>query len=112
MGCNPPKKVGNPEAIAGDRTLPENLGSLKPGIMYRFFRKSMANRTPLHFRAAVPERDRIQTATQEFIRRYRNNSRDLPACEIETILKEYYRDRRRGEFSQEWVARLHEDGGQ
>ena len=70
----------------------------------------MANRTPLHFSAAVPERDRIQTATQEFIRRYKNTSRDLPACEIETILKEYSRDLRRGGFSQEWVARALDAG--
>ena len=38
---------------------------------------------------AAPEGQKIATATQEVIRRFKNTSRDLPAEEIETILKDY-----------------------
>ena len=58
----------------------------------------MANRIPLHSRAAVPEKDRIQTVTNEFIRRYENTSRNLPVQVMKAIIEEYARDLRRGVF--------------
>ena len=58
----------------------------------------MANRIPLHSRAAVPEKDRIQTVTNEFIRRYKNTSRNLSVQVIEARIHEYSRDLRRGGF--------------
>ena len=65
----------------------------------------MANRTPLHSRAAVPEKDRIQTVTNNFLRRLRNTSRDLDKTHIETILKTYCQDLRRGGYPGPWVAK-------
>ena len=46
----------------------------------------MACQTPMHARAAAPEKDRIQTATQEYIRRLKNCSRELDAKEVEQVI--------------------------
>ena len=100
----PPRKLGVPTQILPENTeLPENLSPLKVIILYKFYRKTMANKTPLHHRSAVIESNRIQTASNEFIRRFKNTSRNLPLQVIESVIKEYSRDLRRGGFTQEWV---------
>ena len=63
----------------------------------------MANQTPIHSRSAQPEKDKVMTVTNEFHRRYRNNSRDLPTSEIEAVIQNYVKDLKRGGFSQSWI---------
>ena len=58
--------------------LPTKHGPLKQIILYQFYRKAIANHTPFNSRAAYPERDRISTISQDFIRRFKNTSRELP----------------------------------
>ena len=66
----PERKWGLPDCILREGTqLPEILGEVRPIILHCFYRKSMANRTPLHHRAAVPEKDRVRTVSNEFARR-------------------------------------------
>ena len=46
---------------------------------------------------------KIQTATNEFIRRLKLTSRDLPKSHIDQVLKEYSCDLKRGGHKAEWV---------
>ena len=41
--------------------------------------------------------------TNEFHRRYRNNSRDLPAQDLEEVVKRYVQDLKRGGFRDTWI---------
>ena len=70
--------------------LPEHTGQLKRIILYSFYRKSMACQTPMHFRAAAPEKvqDKIQTAVNEYLRRMKNCSRELDSTGVEEVIKE------------------------
>ena len=63
----------------------------------------MACNTPMHQRSATPEKDKILTVTNEFLRRFRNNSRDLPMSSLEKVVKDYVQDLRRGGFSNSWI---------
>ena len=93
---------GVPKAILEDETKLPTTQKVKV-CLYRFYRKSMANQTPIHSRSAQPEKDKIMTVTNEFHRRYRNNSRDLPTSEIEGVIKRYVKDLKRGGFSEVWI---------
>ena len=68
-------------------------------ILYEFYRKTMANQTPIHQRSAAPEKDKVQTVTNEYIRMMKNCSRDLDPNSVETAIKKYSLDLRRGGFS-------------
>ena len=57
----------------------------------------------MHQRSACPEKDRITTVVNEFMRQMKNTSRDLPRSHLEETLKAYTRDLKRGGFSQEWI---------
>ena len=59
-------------------------------IQYSFYRKTMANRTPIHARSAAPEKDKVTTVTNEFIRRMKNTSRSLPRFHLEEYLQNYF----------------------
>ena len=78
-------------------------GKLKRIILYSFYRKPMSNDTPLSRRNAAPEKVLITTAGNEYLRRLKNVSRDLPTPEVEKITAEYSTDLMRGCFSKEWV---------
>ena len=84
-------------------SLPQHTGQVKQIIMYEFYRKPMATKTPMHQRSATPERDKVQTAVNEFIRRFKNTSRQLKEDNIEQVVKEYCTDLRRGGFSPKWI---------
>ena len=56
-----------PEILPKETKLPEKTKVLKPIVFYKFNRKTMANRTTLHHRSAVPEKDRVQTVSNEFL---------------------------------------------
>ena len=106
VGGFPTRKWDLLEEILEHKTkLPEKTGVIKIVILYKFYRKSMANRTPLHSRAACPEGDRIQTVVNEFIRRMKNTSRNLPRHTLEATLAEYSCDLKRGGFSPNWVKK-------
>ena len=49
----------------------------------------MANRTPNLESNAIPESQKIVTASNEIIRRYKNTSRSLKPEIIETVLRDY-----------------------
>ena len=63
----------------------------------------MANRTPMHVRSALPEKDRIQTVVNEYLRRMKNCSRDLATDTLEGVLQDYSAELRRGGFSNQWI---------
>ena len=52
-----------------------------------FYRKPMARDTPMNVRSAFPNKQKIQTASNEFLRRYRNTSREVPQEALNSILK-------------------------
>ena len=82
---------------------PTITGQIRTTVMYQFFRKSMANDKPMHSRSAAPEREKMQTVTQEYIRRMKNTSRSLPWSHLEEAVSAYSKDLRRGGFSREWI---------
>ena len=59
----------------------------------------------MHIRAASPEKDKVQTVVNEFLRRYKNTSRYLPKSTIEGILQDYACDLKRGGFSPKWIQK-------
>ena len=56
--------------------------------------------------AAAPEKDKIQTAVNEYIRRMKNCSRELDSKEVEQVILEYSKDLRRGGFSKHWIRNV------
>ena len=82
--------------------LPTRTGRLKKVVLYVFYRKTMANNMPMHQRAAAPNQDKVQTCSNEFIRRLKNTSRSLKATIVEQVIKEYVWDLKRGGFSATW----------
>ena len=68
-----------PTAILGNNiNIPVKTGDLKRIIMYEFYKKPMSNKVPLHCRSAVPSKQQITTVSNEFLRRLKNTSRELP----------------------------------
>ena len=95
----PQRTWGIPEAILPKGTsLPAKTGTLEPIILYQFYRKPIANPTPMNSRSAAPLKDQIQTATNKFLRRMKNTSRELPQDHLEEILQNYACDLRRGGY--------------
>ena len=100
----PGRTWGIPEAILIPGTsLPSKTGSLKNIVLYKFFRKPVASRTPMNSRSAAPLRDQIQTATNEFLRRMRNTSRELEEHHLTGVLSDYCCDLIRGGYHPNWV---------
>merc|ERR1711954_240187 len=62
-----------------------------------------SNQTPMNTRTAAPMKIQIQTAVQEYHRRLRNTSRELPVSTVEQVLRDWSLDLRRGGYSQKWV---------
>ena len=101
------RQWGVPEEILEPGTvLPENTGQIRDTIMYMFFRKSMANKTPMHSRSAAPEKDKIQTVVNEMLRRMKNTSRELEPEVLEQVIMDYSCDLKRGGFHKQWIIRL------
>ena len=57
------------EIVPQGMHLPIKNGRLKQVIMYIFYRKSIANKTPFNMRSAGPVRDKVAQVSQEFLRR-------------------------------------------
>ena len=81
-------------------------GALKNVILYSFYRKPMAKKIPLSRRTAAPEKTLVTTASNEFMRRFKNVSRDLPTTEIDDIVSCYAGDLMRGGFERRWVVNV------
>ena len=93
---------GVPVAILdGNTTLPKSSECRL--ILYEFYRKTKANQRPMHHRTAAPEKTKVQTATNEFIRRFKNCSRELPVKVIDGTVQRYAEELMKGGFSQNWV---------
>ena len=100
----PSREWGVPKEILDEGTqLPIKSDVLKPIVLYKFYRKSISNPTPMNSRTAAPKKQQVQTATQEFIRRLKLTSRRLPTHHIEEILAEYSCDLKRGGYTSAWV---------
>ena len=100
----PAREWGVPNQILPEEEQkPERAGALKPLILFKFYRKEVSNKMPMNARSAAPDKQQIQTATQEFIRRYKNTSRSLPKSHIEEILADYACDLQRGGFTTSWI---------
>ena len=95
------RQMGVPKPIT--TTSKDKLGSLKIVIMHTFYRKPVANNTPLARANAIPEKTLVQIAANEYLRRYRNTSRDLPPTEIEDVIRKYSEDLLRGGFTRDWI---------
>ena len=86
----PCRTCGVPTKILIPRTkLPSRKGILKPIVQSKFYRKTVASRTQMITRSAAPAREKIQTATNEFLRRMRNRARTLKKSHLEGVLSDY-----------------------
>ena len=93
-----------PDCLIPDQVkLPTKHGKLKRIILYKFYRKEIANRTPFNARSAYPEKDRISTISQEYVRRFKNTSRELDRTHLETIIQEFSQDLMRGGFKRQFI---------
>merc|ERR1711954_359504 len=93
------RQVGIPEEIRPpDTEIPDRVGQLVKVIMYKFYRKDIANKVPFNARSAGPIKDKIQQVSQDFLRRFRNTSRMLPTSHINQVMEEFCVDLKRGGF--------------
>ena len=91
------REMGIPSQIMPPGTqIPARNGKLKRVVMYRFYRKEIASKTPFNMRSAGPVKDKVQQTSQEYIRRFRNTSRQLPISHIEEVIEEFSQDLKRG----------------
>ena len=99
------RECGLPEGMPGlDKLkLPTKIDSLKRIIFYKFYRKPVATKPPMNARSAQPQQMKMQTATDEFLRRLKTTSRELPPTTIDQVLTEYASDLKRGGHQKDWV---------
>ena len=57
----------------------------------------------MNARSAQPQQMKMQTATNEFLRRLKTTSRELPPTTIDQVLTEYASDLKRGGHQKDWV---------
>ena len=71
------REWGLPEGMPGlDKLkLPTKIDSLKRIILYKFYRKPVATKTPMNARSAQPQQMKMQTATNELLERFKTTSR-------------------------------------
>ena len=56
----------------------------KKVVLYQFYGKPMTRKSTLYANSALPDRVKLSTASQEFVRRFKNTSRDLEPTYILT----------------------------
>ena len=101
------REIGIPSQILPPGAqIPARNGKLRKVIMYRFYRKDIASKTPFNMRSAGPIRDKVRQTSQEFIRRFRNTSRQLPVHHIEEVTSEFCQDLKIGGFTSQFIAIL------
>ena len=62
------------------------MGELKNIVQFKFYKKQMADKTPIRADNALPNQMKMATAVQEVLRRLKNTSRALPQETFEEIL--------------------------
>ena len=91
------RQIGVPAEIRPpDTEIPDRIGQLKQVIVYKFYRKDIANKIPFNVKSACPMKDKIQQVSQEFIRRFRNTSMMLPTSQINQVIEDFCVDLKRG----------------
>ena len=99
------RELGIPSQILPPGTqIPARNGKLKRVVMYRFYRKEIASKTSFNMRSAGPVKDKVQQTSQEYLRRFRNTSRQLPDHHIEEVMSEIHKDLKRGGFTSQFIA--------
>ena len=96
--------IPHPILPADTPNIPMIQSSLQPVILNQFYRKVKSNKTPMQEKSANPLKSKIQTATNEFLRKMTNTSRLLPRDNLESIIRTYFNDFKRGGFSQNFVV--------
>ena len=97
------RTIGVPIEFTGGEEKGCKVGELKNIILYTFYRKPMATDRPILRKSAMPEGIVRSTVCNEFIRRFKNVSRDLPTNHIEQVTETYCQDLKRGGFPEEWI---------
>ena len=95
---------GIPQELINDQPRTQ-MGELNRIILYQFFKKPMADRVPNRKDNALPEQQKVTTATQEIIRRFKLTSRAVPKEIIEQVLKEYMGELEAGGYPLYWRRR-------
>ena len=71
--------------------------------MYKFFKKPVASKIGILARSAVPENNKVQTAVNEFRRRWKTTSTLVNKSVIEEITSEYSRELLAAGYKPTWV---------
>ena len=100
MDRGPSQRVWGPQSDCPTRRPTQ----LKEVIHYKFYRKDIANKTPFTSRSAGPQKDKIQQVSQEFIRRFRNTSRQLQVNHINEVISNFCQDLKRGGFDHTFIS--------
>ena len=73
------RQTGIPRDMLEDKDLIKTkMGPLREIVLYKFYQKPMANRVGNRKASAAPEQQKVSKIFQEFLRRLKNTSRDLP----------------------------------
>ena len=86
----------------GDTPRLTKVGTLKPIVLFQFYKKPMSNQTPNLMRSGLPEGSKRATVTNEIHRRLKNTSRELETSIVSKILREYMDELERGGYPIKW----------
>ena len=97
------REAGIPQdAVVNEKLITAKTGKLAKVILFKFYRKPMAEKISNLQSSASPEGQKVVTATQECIRRLKNTSRDLPPEVVEEILRTYMLELEAGGYGHKW----------
>ena len=95
------REKGLPTAL-GDTPRLTKVGTLKPIVLFQFYKKPMSNQTPNLMRSGLPEGSKRATVTNEIHRHLKNTSRELETSIVSKILREYMDELERGGYPIKW----------
>ena len=75
-------------------------------ILYKFYKKPMADKTPNRQTNALPENVKVTTVSNEVIRRTKCTSLRLPPRLVEDTLMEYTDELQKGGYPIQWCAKV------
>ena len=97
------RQTGIPRDMLEDKDLIKTkMGPLREIVLYKFYQKPMANRVGNRKASAAPEQQKVSTTSQEFLRRLKNTSRDLPPEVIEEVIMTYMEELQEGGYTEDW----------
>ena len=100
------REVTIPKEIDKEANVITKTGALKNKIMHSFYKKPMADKCSLRSNSGIPEGTKVNTCSQEVIRRLKNTSRELEHSEIEKVLKDYMTELEHGGFILTWRTQV------